>query len=400
LTLIGYHASHEQFGPAELLACVKAAEAAGFAAAKSSDHFHPWSNAQGQSGFAWSWLGAALEATRLPVGVVSAPGYRYHPAVLAQAAATLGAMYPGRFWLALGSGEAINEAITGETWPEKAERNARLQECADIIRALLHGESVTHRGRVTVVEAKLYSRPDAPVPVYGAATSAETAAWVATWADGLLTTANHDIAAVRKVVDAFRTQGGADKPVVLQAALSWAPTEEQAIEEALDQWRCCVLGGEIRTDLRRPADFEEAGRNIGADAVRAALPVSSSSDFHMAWIGRLLELAPTELHLHNVGRNQLQFIETFGRSVIPHLRDRPSLPEPEPNVSQSQLRPAKGAPAYRHGEKPGPRAAQVQVRPSGPDAMRDRPDRVWTAADEASDEPFPASHPPAANRFD
>lgn len=113
MTIIGYHASHEQFAPGALLDLVDQAEAAGFAAAKSSDHFHPWSERQGQSGFAWSWLGAAMHATSLPFGIISAPGYRYHQAILAQAAATIGEMFPGRFWLALGSGEAINEAIIG-----------------------------------------------------------------------------------------------------------------------------------------------------------------------------------------------------------------------------------------------------------------------------------------------
>src|SRR4051812_48474107 len=162
MTRIGFHASHEQFSPSELLAIVKHAEAAGFDCAMSSDHFRPWGAAQGHSGFAWSWLGAALATTTLPFGVISAPGYRYHPAVLAQGAATLAEMFPGRFWLALGSGQRLNEDIAGLAWPEKTERNARLRECADIIRALLAGETVSHRGRATVVEAKLYSRPAEP----------------------------------------------------------------------------------------------------------------------------------------------------------------------------------------------------------------------------------------------
>lgn len=114
MPVIGFHASHEQIGPRELLEDVKHAEAAGFGAAMCSDHFSPWSARQGQSGFAWSWLGAALEATSLSFGVVNAPGQRYHPAIIAQAAATLCAMNPGRFWMALGSGEASNEHITGD----------------------------------------------------------------------------------------------------------------------------------------------------------------------------------------------------------------------------------------------------------------------------------------------
>jgi probable non-F420 flavinoid oxidoreductase len=396
MTLIGYHASHEQFAPDQLLRFVRAAEAAGFQAAKSSDHFHPWSERQGQSGFAWTWLGAALQATALPIGMISAPGYRYHPAVLAQAAATAGLMYPGRFWLALGSGEAINEAITGLAWPEKPERNARLRECADIVRALFAGETVTHRGRVTVVEATLHSRPAQAVPLYGAAVSPATARFVGGWADGLLTTASADIGAVRRVVDAFHAGGGEGKPVILQAALSWAGTEDGAVAQALDQWRHCTIGGEAVWDLRRPGDFDAVSRAASPDDLRRALPISSSLSFHADWIGRLLELGPAELHLHCVGGNQLEFIETFGSRVLPSLGQRP--------VAQTRPRPkapvAGGASAFRDARKAGPDAAGVQVRPAGPEAMREAPRRQWTAEDEASDESFPASDPPAANRFD
>src|SRR4028119_2372513 len=184
---IGFHASHEQFPPSELVRLVKVAEAAGFDCAMSSDHFRPWGPAQGQSGFAWAWLGAALQATRLPFGVISAPGYRYHPAILAQAAATLCEMFPGRLWLTLGSGQRLNEDLTGVAWPEKAERNARLRECADIIRALLRGETVSHYGRVTVVDCQLYSLPKNPPLLLGAAVSEATAEFVGGWADGLPT---------------------------------------------------------------------------------------------------------------------------------------------------------------------------------------------------------------------
>src|SRR3712207_2141353 len=145
---IGWHASHEQIAPSELLAAVGEAEAAGFQAAMCSDHITPWSEAQGQSGFAWSWLGAALATTSLRFGVVNAPGQRYHPAVIAQAAATLAEMFPGRFWAALGTGEASNERITGDPWPDKPTRNARLAESVEVMRALFAGEGVTHDGLV------------------------------------------------------------------------------------------------------------------------------------------------------------------------------------------------------------------------------------------------------------
>ena len=220
---IGFHASHEQFAPSELLRLVRLAEAAGFNCAMSSDHFRPWGQAQGQSGFAWSWLGAALQATNLPFGVISAPGYRYHPAILAQAAATLSEMFAGRLWLALGSGQRLNEDITGLPWPEKAERNARLRECADIIRALLEGETVTHRGRVTLVEGKLYSRPETPPLLLGAAVTEATAEAIGGWADGLLTVSGKPNQ-VRKVVEAFRRGGGDGKPLIMQVTLNWAPS--------------------------------------------------------------------------------------------------------------------------------------------------------------------------------
>ena len=315
MTLVGYHASHEQFAPSRLRDLVVLAEQAGFHAAKSSDHFHPWSERQGQSGFAWSWLGAAMQATSLPFGIISAPGYRYHPAILAQAAATCGEMFPGRFWLSLGSGEAINEAITGEAWPEKAERNARLAECAAIIRALFDGETVTHRGRVTVVEAKLYSRPKSNVPLIGAAVTPETAAFVGGWADGLLTTAGGDIETTRRVIAAYKHVAGDRKPIYLQHALSWAETEDEAFHQALDQWAPLAIGGEVNWDLRRPRDFDRIAATIGREHIGRILKVSSDADRHLGWIAELVELGVDHIYLHCVGRNQEAFIETFGPRV-------------------------------------------------------------------------------------
>src|SRR5688572_26725462 len=168
---IGFHASHEQFAPSDMLKYTVAAEQAGFDCAMSSDHFKPWSRSQGHSGHSWSWLGAALARTEFPIGVICAAGYRYHPAVVAQAAATLTEMFPDRFWLALGSGERVNEDVTGVTWPPKAERNEKLVECAGIIRSLFEGKRVTHRGSVTVVDAELFSRPQVAPPLLGAAVS-------------------------------------------------------------------------------------------------------------------------------------------------------------------------------------------------------------------------------------
>lgn len=225
MATIGYHASHEQFRPGDLLRYVRLAEQAGFRAAMCSDHFHPWSERQGQSGFAWSWLGAALEATSLSFGVVNAPGQRYHPAIIAQAAATLADMFPGRFWIAVGSGQALNEHITGERWPSKAERNTRLYEAVTVIRALWSGETVSHAGAFHVDEATLYTRPATPPLVLGAAITPATAEWIGGWADAMITIVQPR-EQMQAVIERFRAGGGAGKPMYLQAQHSYAASEQ------------------------------------------------------------------------------------------------------------------------------------------------------------------------------
>ncbi len=317
MTLFGFHASHEQHAPDRLLAHVRAAEAAGFAGAMCSDHFHPWIDEEGQSGFAWSWLGAALQATNLSFGTVNAPGWRYHPAIIAQAAATLAVMFPGRFWLAIGSGEALNEGITGLPWPQKPERTARLAECADVMRRLWRGETVTHHGRVVVEEAKLYSRPKEAPMLLAAALSAETAATVAPWADGLATVG--DIESVRKVVGAFRANGGAGKPVFLQHVLSYARTEERAMTQAHEQWRQCVLGGNLLAELRTPAQFAAASNRVTPEEVAQQVHVSADLGRHAEWLQEYAELDVQAVYVMNAGKNQEEFIEAFGKGVLPQL---------------------------------------------------------------------------------
>lgn len=325
---IGYHASHEQFAPSDLLEWVALAEQAGFTAAMSSDHFQPWSASQGHSGFAWSWLGAALQATRMPFGIITVPGWRYHPAVLAQAAATLTEMYPERFWMALGSGEAVNERMTGLPWPEKAERNARLRECADIIRALFAGETVTHRGRVTVIEAKLYTRPTRPPKLLGAAVSVPTAEWVGGWADGLLTvSAAPDM--LRQVVDAFRRGGGEGKPLYLQVGLSWGASEDEALHQAYEQWRSNVIGGDVNWELWTPQQFDLATRFVRPEDMRESVLVSADLQRHVGWLAEYVDMGFTELHLHHVGTNQPAFIEAFGAHVLPALKGLATLASPQ-----------------------------------------------------------------------
>lgn len=321
---IGYHCSHEQFAPSELLRCVRLAERAGFTSAMCSDHFHPWSERQAQSGFAWSWLGAALATTGLPFGVVNAPGWRYHPAIVAQAAATLAEMFPGRFWIAVGSGERLNEGITGEAWPPKPERNARLRESVEIMRALWAGETVTHHGLVRVEEATLYTRPETPPLMVGAAVSEPTAEWLGGWADGLITVVKPR-KELQRVVDAFRRGGGEGKPLFLQAQLSYAATDREAERGAWNQWRTNIFAGDVLWNLRTPRQFDAAAEFVRPEDLHGHVRISADPERHVEWLRGDLEMGFTEINLSNVNRGQERFIETFGERVLPAVLE-PSHP--------------------------------------------------------------------------
>ncbi|GGN06253.1 putative non-F420 flavinoid oxidoreductase [Actinoplanes campanulatus] len=318
MTEYGIHASHEQIPPGALLEAVVAAERAGFAAAMCSDHFSPWSARQGQSGFAWSWLGAALQATNLSFGVVTAPGQRYHPAIVAQAIGTLGSMFPGRFWAALGSGEFSNEHITGGRWPRKEVRNARLRECADVIRDLLGGAEVSRDGLVTVDRARLWTRPETPPPLIGAAVSVATARWCAEWADGLVTV-NAPEPRLREIIAAYRTAGGRG-PLCLQVHLSWAPTEAEAEAIALDQWRSNCFDPPVCWDLATAEEFDVVSEHVTVDQVARVVNISADLDRHTELLRGYADLGFDRIYLHHVGQDLMPFIETFGAKVLPGLR--------------------------------------------------------------------------------
>lgn len=317
MTAYGYHASHEQFPPSELLALVRAAQDAGFATGMCSDHFAPWSARQGHSGHAWAWLGSALAATGLPMGVVTSPGQRYHPAVLAQAAGTLAQMHPGRLWVALGTGQALNEHITGDAWPAKEVRVRRLEECVDVMRALFAGETVSHDGLVRVDRARLWSLPERPPILLAAAVTPATAAWAADWADGLATV-NQPEEAQRETLAAYRDAGGRG-PAVLQAHLSWAPTREAALRAAHDQWREVVLGGDVGWELPLPEHFEQAAAMLPPPCVERHVHVSDEVGRHTEWLARQGAYGFDEVMLHQVGREQARFVDVFGSAVLPEL---------------------------------------------------------------------------------
>lgn len=320
MTVIGFHASHEQIGPATLLRDVQRAEAAGFDAASCSDHLEPWSARQGHSGFAWSWLGAALATTSLRFGVVTAPGYRHHPTMIAHAAATLAEMFPGRFWFAPGSGEFLNEHVTGEPWPDKEARQRRLGECLQVIRELHDGARITHHGEITVDRARIWDVPNPRPPMILPALTTETARRFAAQVDGL-TTVNQPLNDLRDMLAAYRAGGGTGK-AILQVHLSWAETEDEAAAIAHEQWRTNVFAPPVMADLALPEDYERRAEEeqVTVDDVRGAVNVSADLDRHVHWLQQYRDIGFDEIYLHHVGQDQGPFIEAFGAHVLPQLR--------------------------------------------------------------------------------
>jgi G6PDH family F420-dependent oxidoreductase len=228
-------------------------------------------------------------------------------------------MFPDRFWIAIGSGQLLNEHITGERWPPKPERNERLREAADIMRALWAGETVSHSGHVTVSEAKLWTRPSTPPMLVGAAVTPPTAAWVAEWADALITVVQPD-EELDAVVDAFRSNGGEGKPMYLQVHVAYARSDAEAREAAFAQWRQNTLPNSVMTELAHPAQIAGAAAHVTPEDLDGAVRISSDLDRHVAWLRGDLARGFDGLYLHEVGPEQERFVETFGREVLPRLR--------------------------------------------------------------------------------
>ena len=327
MTRIGYAAMLEQFHPTDLLEWCSQAEEAGFDAGfMVSEHFHPWTPEQGQSAFAWSFMGALGLRTSLRFGTaVTCPGFRYHPAVIAHAAATLGAMYPDRFWLGLGAGEWLNEHVVGGPWPEIGVRSGMLFEAVELIERLLSGEVVRHRGRYFTVEsAKLYTRPPEPPPIYIATSGPRNAKRTGQHAHGMITVGAPD----EKIGTLFRNfaegcdDAGKDPneaPKLLQIHISWAPTREEALDNAMRQW---PNGGMNfpKQDIRNPEDFAAMAKLVRPEHFENRVLISADLDEHAAHIQKYVDMGFDEVHLHNVGRNQAEFIRAFGERVLPQLR--------------------------------------------------------------------------------
>jgi coenzyme F420-dependent glucose-6-phosphate dehydrogenase len=322
MVFVGFHCSHEQRPPSVLLRAVQDAEAAGFDGAMCSDHFAPWNPRQGESGFALSWIGAALARTSFPIGMVNAPGQRYHPAIVAQAFATLAEMFPGRFWAALGSGENMNEHITGAAWLDKDVRNARLLESVDVIRRLFDGEEVTHRGLVEVHRARLWTRPAVPPPLLATAVSAQTAGWAASWADGLATVAQAPDA-LADVVDAYRSNGGRG-PCVLQVHVSYAETDAAAYGLARHEWTNGVVSPPTSWDLQQPEEFDAIVSQLSESEIerrlREAVLIDTDAVSLADRVAELVRIGFDRVHLHHVGEDQSGFLEAAASAILPRLR--------------------------------------------------------------------------------
>ncbi len=322
---IGYAAMLEQFHPTDLLEWCAQAEAAGFDAGfMVSEHFHPWTPHQGQAAFAWSFMGALGTRTSLRFGTaVTCPGFRYHPAVIAHAAATLGAMFPDRFWLGLGAGEALNEHVVGGVWPEIGVRSAMMFEAIEIISKLFTGNVVKHRGEhFTLESARLYTRPERPVPIYVATAGPINAKRTGKFADGMITVgaAEAKIAGLWNSCDEGAAEVGKPAPPkLLQIHVSWARTDQEAVDQAVSEW---PNGGMPfpKQDIRNPEDFAAMAKLVRPEDFTNRVLMTADLGKHIEHIQRYVDMGFDEVHLHNVGRNQAEFIDVFGREVIPHLK--------------------------------------------------------------------------------
>lgn len=324
---VGYAAMLEQFAPSEVLDLAATAERHGFAGVMAADHFQPWTPRQGQASFVWNVLSALGQTTAGDLGTVSTPTFRMHPAVVAQAAATLEVMYPGRHWLGVGSGEALNEHVTGQYWPDAPERIDRMFEAIDIIRKLfasgVTGKDVRHEGRFFRLEStRLWTASATPPPILVAASGPVTAKRAGRFADGIVTETGprEKIEHLyQRFAQGAREAGRKEGTKVMRVHVSWAATDEEAMANALAEWP--TLGLRFpKADIRSPYEIEQMARMVRPEHLAERVTVSADPDVHRAALQGFLDLGVDRLYLHNVGRNQADFLEVFGRDVLPGLR--------------------------------------------------------------------------------
>jgi coenzyme F420-dependent glucose-6-phosphate dehydrogenase len=322
MTTLGYKLSSEEFGPRELVRLARMAEDSGFGFALISDHFHPWTDAQGQSPFVWSVIGGLAEATsRLVVGTgVTCPTMRTHPAIIAQAAATSAVMLQGRFFLGVGTGENLNEHVVGARWPAVEVRQAMLEEAVDVMRRLWQGGYQDHHGRFFTVEnARIYTRPDTPPPIMVAAAGARSAELAGRIGDGLVVTQPSS-----ELVERFTAAGGGGKPRYAELTVCWGRDEASARRTAHRQWPIAALPGVLNTELAIPAYFEKAAAMLTEEAVAGSMVCGPDPERHLAQIRTFAEAGYDHLCIHQVGPDQEGFLRFYARQVLPRLAERPA----------------------------------------------------------------------------
>jgi G6PDH family F420-dependent oxidoreductase len=328
---LGYALSSEEHPPSDLVRHAAMAEEHGFEYALISDHFHPWTERQGESSFVWTVIGAIVGATRrLRLGTgVTCPMIRIHPAIVAQASATAAALMPGRFFLGVGTGENLNEHVLGDRWPPSEVRREMLDEAISIIRALWDGEEISHRGRhYTVENARLFTRPDVTPPLLVAASGERAAELAGRWGDGLIVT-GPDAALIKAFRDARASassdRGDDDAPVYGQLTVCWAPDEAAARATALEWWPTAALHGELTVELPLPAHFEQATTDTTEDQVAARIVCGPDPDRHLKAIAEYVEAGIDHVYVHQVGPDQVGFMRFYADEVMPRLTSWPEM---------------------------------------------------------------------------
>jgi G6PDH family F420-dependent oxidoreductase len=316
MTEYGYWLSSEEHVPLDLVRSAARAEELGFSFAMISDHFHPWIDAQGQSPFVWSVLGgiaAATERIELATGV-TCPLIRTHPAIVAHAAATIGAMLPGRFTLGLGTGENLNEHILGDRWPAPDERIELLEEAIEVIRLLWQGGEQTHRGKhYTVDHARLYTLPEEPIPIAVAAARPKAAELAGRVGDALVTTEPNE-----ETVAQYESAGG-NGPCYGQVRLCWAEDEGQAQQTVFELWRQSGLGGTINQELPRPSDFDTVAESVTLEMATEGVPCGPDPKPVLEAIEKWKRAGFDHIALHQVGPDQEGFFRFWEQELQPKL---------------------------------------------------------------------------------
>ena len=313
---IGYFLSCEEFGPAELLDQARRAQDAGFEALWISDHFHPWMEAQGQSPFVWSTIGALSQVCRLPVTTaVTCPTTRIHPAIIAQAAATSAVLLDGRFALGVGSGEALNEHIYADPWPSADVRLDMLEEAVDVIRTLWGGGFVDYRGEYyTVDHARIYTLPDEPPPIYVSGFGAKSIDLAAEIGDGYISTKPD-----AEMVQRFRDNGGGDKVTAAGLKVCFAESEDEGVRIAHERWANEGLPGELAQVLPSPKHFEQASALVTEDMTRQAHACGRDPDKHLESIRKYVDAGYDEIYVNNIGPHWPGFFDLYAKEILPAL---------------------------------------------------------------------------------